>query len=57
MATHHHLEMHAPRRQSYPQNPPNQNGILKGGLHEGLLYTSDSTGNIRTGPWKNETTV
>ncbi|XP_034408165.1 adhesion G protein-coupled receptor A3 isoform X2 [Cyclopterus lumpus] len=57
LATHHHLEMHAPRRQSYPQNPPNQNGILKGGLHEGLLYTSDSTGNIRTGPWKNETTV
>ncbi|XP_039994623.1 adhesion G protein-coupled receptor A3 isoform X2 [Xiphias gladius] len=57
MATHHHLEMQAPRRQSYPQNPPNQNGILKGGLHEGLLYTSDSTGNIRTGPWKNETTV
>ncbi|XP_034040053.1 adhesion G protein-coupled receptor A3 [Thalassophryne amazonica] len=57
MAPHHHLEMHAPRRQSYPQNPPNQNGILKGALHEGLLYTSDSTGNIRTGPWKNETTV
>ncbi|KAM7408203.1 hypothetical protein PAMA_002072 [Pampus argenteus] len=57
MATHHHLEMHAARRQSYPQNPPNQNGILKGGLHEGLLYSSDSTGNIRTGPWKNETTV
>uniref|UniRef100_I3KC63 Adhesion G protein-coupled receptor A1 n=1 Tax=Oreochromis niloticus TaxID=8128 RepID=I3KC63_ORENI len=57
VATHHHLEMHAPRRQSYPQNPPNQNGILKGSLHEGLLYTSDSTGNIRTGPWKNETTV
>uniref|UniRef100_A0A665UG27 Adhesion G protein-coupled receptor A1 n=1 Tax=Echeneis naucrates TaxID=173247 RepID=A0A665UG27_ECHNA len=57
MAAHHHLEMHAPRRQSYPQNPPNQNGILKGGLTEGLLYTSDSTGNIRTGPWKNETTV
>ncbi|KAM8851735.1 adhesion G protein-coupled receptor A3 isoform 3-T4 [Synchiropus picturatus] len=57
MATHHHLEMHAPRRQSFPQNPPNQNGILKGGLHEGLLYSSDSTGNIRTGPWKNETTV
>lgn len=54
---HHHMEMHAPRRQSYPQNPPNQNGILKGGLHEGVLFTSDSTGNIRTGPWKNETTV
>ncbi|KAL0964284.1 hypothetical protein UPYG_G00321760 [Umbra pygmaea] len=57
IAPHHHLEMH-PRRQSYPQNPPpNQNGILKGGLHEGLLYASDSTGNIRTGPWRNETTV
>nr|XP_057911955.1 adhesion G protein-coupled receptor A1 isoform X2 [Doryrhamphus excisus] len=55
--THHHIEMHGPRRQSYPQNPPNQNGILKGAVHEGLLYTSDSTGNIRTGPWKNETTV
>uniref|UniRef100_A0A8C8LZW9 Adhesion G protein-coupled receptor A3 n=1 Tax=Oncorhynchus tshawytscha TaxID=74940 RepID=A0A8C8LZW9_ONCTS len=54
---HHHLEMH-PRRQSYPQNPPpNQNGILKGGLHEGFVYASDSTGNIRTGPWRNETTV
>ncbi|XP_033885677.3 adhesion G protein-coupled receptor A3-like isoform X1 [Acipenser ruthenus] len=51
-----HLEMH-PRRQSSPQNPPNQNGILKGSLHEGLIYSSDSTGNIRTGPWKNETTV
>uniref|UniRef100_A0A667ZWZ2 Adhesion G protein-coupled receptor A1 n=1 Tax=Myripristis murdjan TaxID=586833 RepID=A0A667ZWZ2_9TELE len=56
-ATTHEALMHAPRRQSYPQNPPNQNGILKGGLHEGLLYTSDSTGNIRTGPWRNETTV
>nr|XP_046209604.1 adhesion G protein-coupled receptor A3-like isoform X1 [Oncorhynchus gorbuscha] len=54
---HRHLEMH-PRRQSYPQNPPpNQNGILKGGLHEGSVYASDSTGNIRTGPWRNETTV
>uniref|UniRef100_A0AAY4EN10 G-protein coupled receptors family 2 profile 2 domain-containing protein n=1 Tax=Denticeps clupeoides TaxID=299321 RepID=A0AAY4EN10_9TELE len=52
-----HLEMHS-RRQSYPQNtPPNQNGILKGSLHEGFLYPSDSTGNIRTGPWRNETTV
>ncbi|CAG6017906.1 unnamed protein product [Menidia menidia] len=56
-AAHRHLEVHAARRQSYPQNPPNQNGILKGGLHEGLLFASDSTGNIRTGPWKNETTV
>ncbi|XP_023697527.1 adhesion G protein-coupled receptor A3 isoform X2 [Paramormyrops kingsleyae] len=51
-----HMEMHS-RRQSYPQNPPNQNGILKSSLHEGFLYSSDSTGNIRTGPWKNETTV
>ncbi|MEQ2288687.1 hypothetical protein AMECASPLE_025329 [Ameca splendens] len=57
VATHHHLEVHAPRRQSCPQNPPSQNGILKGAMHEGLQYTSDSTGNIRTGPWKNETTV
>ncbi|XP_061914747.1 adhesion G protein-coupled receptor A2 isoform X2 [Entelurus aequoreus] len=54
---HPHMEMHGPRRQSYAQNPPNQNGILKGGVNEGLLYASDSTGNIRTGPWKNETTV
>ncbi|XP_061818570.1 adhesion G protein-coupled receptor A3 isoform X2 [Nerophis lumbriciformis] len=54
---HHHMEMHGPRRQSYAQNPPNQNGILKGGVNEGLLYASDGTGNIRTGPWKNETTV
>ncbi|XP_061084052.1 adhesion G protein-coupled receptor A3 isoform X1 [Conger conger] len=47
-----------PRRQSFPQNPsPNQNGILKGSMHEGFLYSSDSTGNIRTGPWRNETTV
>ncbi|XP_037553242.1 adhesion G protein-coupled receptor A1, partial [Nematolebias whitei] len=57
VTTHHHLEMHAARRQSCPQSTPSQNGILKGGLQEGLLYTSDSTGNIRTGPWKNETTV
>ncbi|XP_051508291.1 adhesion G protein-coupled receptor A3-like [Myxocyprinus asiaticus] len=53
---HAHIEMHA-RRQSYPQNLPNQNGILKGSVHEGLLYPSDTTGNIRTGPWRNETTV
>lgn len=53
VTTHHHLELHAARRQSCPHNPPSQNGVLK----EGLLYASDSTGNIRTGPWKNETTV
>lgn len=45
---HTHIELHA-RRQSLP----NQNGILKGSA----LYPSDSTGNIRTGPWRNETTV
>ncbi|XP_058651650.1 adhesion G protein-coupled receptor A3 isoform X2 [Onychostoma macrolepis] len=43
-----HIELHA-RRQSLA----NQNGILKGSA----LYSSDSTGNIRTGPWRNETTV
>uniref|UniRef100_A0A8B9HAK0 Adhesion G protein-coupled receptor A1 n=1 Tax=Astyanax mexicanus TaxID=7994 RepID=A0A8B9HAK0_ASTMX len=55
--THHsHIELH-PRRQSFPQTLPSQNGLLKGSVHEGLLYPSDSTGNIRTGPWRNETTV
>ncbi|TSK22636.1 Adhesion G protein-coupled receptor A3 [Bagarius yarrelli] len=53
---HGHIEMH-PRRQSFPQCVPNQNGLLKGSGLEGHLYQSDSTGNIRTGPWKNETTV
>uniref|UniRef100_A0A4W4ENV8 G-protein coupled receptors family 2 profile 2 domain-containing protein n=1 Tax=Electrophorus electricus TaxID=8005 RepID=A0A4W4ENV8_ELEEL len=53
---HAHVEMH-PRRQSFPQSQPSQNGLLKGSMHEGLLYPSDSTGNIRTGPWRNETTV
>ncbi|XP_076831327.1 adhesion G protein-coupled receptor A1 isoform X2 [Brachyhypopomus gauderio] len=53
---HAHVEMH-PRRQSFPQSQTGQNGLLKGGAHEGLLYPSDSTGNIRTGPWRNETTV
>ncbi|XP_072883623.1 adhesion G protein-coupled receptor A3 isoform X3 [Hemitrygon akajei] len=45
------------RRQSCPLSVTNQNGILKGNLHEAMIYTSDVTGNIRTGPWKNETTV
>ncbi|XP_016384188.1 adhesion G protein-coupled receptor A3-like, partial [Sinocyclocheilus rhinocerous] len=51
---HAHIELHA-RRQSLA----NQNGILKGSVpvHEALLYPPDSTGNIRTGPWRNETTV
>lgn len=52
-----HLEMR-PRRQSLLQNPsPNQNGILKSSTPESVLYPLDSTGNIRTGPWRNETTV
>ncbi|XP_069755672.1 adhesion G protein-coupled receptor A3 isoform X2 [Narcine bancroftii] len=45
------------RRQSCPLGITNQNGILKGNLQEAMIYTSDNTGNIRTGPWKNETTV
>ncbi|XP_062381720.1 adhesion G protein-coupled receptor A1 [Sardina pilchardus] len=28
-----------------------------GSLHEDYMFSSDATGNIRTGPWKNETTV
>ncbi|XP_032922059.1 adhesion G protein-coupled receptor A1 isoform X2 [Catharus ustulatus] len=51
-----HFEMH-PRTQSLPFNTPNHNGILKGNMHEAMIYSSDSTGNIKTGPWKNETTV
>ncbi|KAL2083142.1 hypothetical protein ACEWY4_020915 [Coilia grayii] len=52
-----HLEMR-PRRQSLLQGASsNQNGILKSTAHEAVLYPLDSTGNIRTGPWRNETTV
>uniref|UniRef100_A0A8C3Q803 Uncharacterized protein n=2 Tax=Thraupidae TaxID=400783 RepID=A0A8C3Q803_GEOPR len=51
-----HFEMH-PRTQSLPFNTTNHNGILKGNMHEAMIYSSDSTGNIKTGPWKNETTV
>ncbi|XP_043912810.1 adhesion G protein-coupled receptor A1 [Protopterus annectens] len=51
-----HFEMH-PRRQSCPFNTTNPNGIPKGALHEAIVYSSDNTCNIKTGPWKNETTV
>ncbi|XP_053165848.1 adhesion G protein-coupled receptor A1 isoform X4 [Hemicordylus capensis] len=51
-----HFEMH-PRTQSLPFSTTSHNGILKGNLHEAMVYSSDSTGNIKTGPWKNETTV
>ncbi|KAM6186390.1 adhesion G protein-coupled receptor A1 [Rhynchocyon petersi] len=47
-----HFEM-LHRTQSLPFGP-GQNGVLKG---EGLPYGADGTGNIRTGPWRNETTV
>ncbi|XP_012410610.1 adhesion G protein-coupled receptor A1 [Trichechus manatus latirostris] len=51
-----HFEM-LRRTQSLPFGGPGQNGALKGAVLEGLPYSADSTGNIRTGPWRNETTV
>ncbi|XP_061088100.1 adhesion G protein-coupled receptor A1 isoform X3 [Conger conger] len=49
-----HLEMDpCGPSHSLLQDPTNQNRALQ----EDFLYGSDSTGNIRTGPWKNETTV
>ncbi|XP_021108875.1 adhesion G protein-coupled receptor A1 isoform X2 [Heterocephalus glaber] len=51
-----HLEM-LRRTQSLPFGGPSQNGMLKGTVQEGLSFSTDGTGNIRTGPWKNETTV
>ncbi|XP_068113644.1 adhesion G protein-coupled receptor A1 [Hyperolius riggenbachi] len=53
---HTHFEMQ-PRRQSFPFNTTNPNGVLKGSMHEAMMYGSDNTGNIKTGPWRNETTV
>lgn len=51
-----HLEM-LQRTQSLPFGGPGQNGLLKGDVGEAVPYGADGTGNIRTGPWKNETTV
>ncbi|XP_025253088.1 adhesion G protein-coupled receptor A1 [Theropithecus gelada] len=51
-----HLEM-LRRTQSLPFGGPSQNGLPKGNLLEDLPFGTDGTGNIRTGPWKNETTV
>ncbi|XP_023492357.1 adhesion G protein-coupled receptor A1 [Equus przewalskii] len=51
-----HFEM-LRRTQSLPFGSPGQNGLLKGDMHEAVPYSTDGTGNIRTGPWKNETTV
>ncbi|XP_006880180.1 PREDICTED: probable G-protein coupled receptor 123 [Elephantulus edwardii] len=50
-----HFEM-LHRTQSLPFGP-GQNGTLKGTVLEGRPYGADGTGNIRTGPWRNETTV
>lgn len=47
-----HFEM-LRRTQSLPSGGPGQNGLLQGTMP----YGADSTGNIRTGPWRNETTV
>ncbi|XP_033617224.1 adhesion G protein-coupled receptor A1 isoform X2 [Fukomys damarensis] len=51
-----HLEM-LRRTQSLPFGGSSQNGVLKGTVQEALSFSTDGTGNIRTGPWKNETTV
>ncbi|XP_037014992.2 adhesion G protein-coupled receptor A1 [Artibeus jamaicensis] len=51
-----HFEM-LRRTQSLPFGGPGPNGMLKGNECEAGPYGADSTGNIRTGPWKNETTV
>nr|XP_012602446.1 adhesion G protein-coupled receptor A1 [Microcebus murinus]XP_012602447.1 adhesion G protein-coupled receptor A1 [Microcebus murinus] len=51
-----HLEM-LRRTQSLPFGGPGQDGLLEGSLRECLPFSTDPTGNIRTGPWKNETTV
>uniref|UniRef100_A0A8D0W0P6 Adhesion G protein-coupled receptor A1 n=1 Tax=Sus scrofa TaxID=9823 RepID=A0A8D0W0P6_PIG len=45
------------RTQSLPFGGPGQNRLVKGDLRDATPYGSDSTGNIRTGPWRNETTV
>ncbi|XP_019499609.1 PREDICTED: adhesion G protein-coupled receptor A1 isoform X3 [Hipposideros armiger] len=51
-----HFEM-LRRTQSLPFGGPGQNGRLKDDEHDALPYGADSTGNIRTGPWRNETAV
>nr|XP_014436598.1 adhesion G protein-coupled receptor A3 isoform X4 [Pelodiscus sinensis] len=45
------------QQKSYGLNLAIQNGQLKGSGQDGPLITADSTGNIRTGLWKHETTV
>ncbi|XP_051695379.1 adhesion G protein-coupled receptor A1 isoform X2 [Oryctolagus cuniculus] len=45
------------RTQSLPFGGPGQNGPLQGDACAALPFGTDGTGNIRTGPWRNETTV
>lgn len=42
---------------SYGLNLASQNGLLKGSGQDVPLLGADSTGNVRTGFWRNETTV
>uniref|UniRef100_A0A7N4PPJ0 Adhesion G protein-coupled receptor A1 n=1 Tax=Sarcophilus harrisii TaxID=9305 RepID=A0A7N4PPJ0_SARHA len=51
-----HFEMH-PRTQVLPCNAAGHDGLPAGNLAEAIVYGSDCTGNIKTGPWRNETTV
>lgn len=51
-----HFEM-LRRTQSLPFGGPGQNGLLKGDLCEVLSFSANGIGNIRTGPWRNETAV
>ncbi|XP_054855198.1 adhesion G protein-coupled receptor A3 isoform X1 [Eublepharis macularius] len=45
------------QQKSYGLNLATQNGPLKSSAQDGTLLSADSTGNIRTGLWKHETTV
>ncbi|XP_066488648.1 adhesion G protein-coupled receptor A3 [Tiliqua scincoides] len=45
------------QQKSYGLNLAAQNGPLKSSAQDGTLLNADSTGNIRTGLWKHETTV
>ncbi|MBW04524.1 Adhesion G protein-coupled receptor A1, partial [Eschrichtius robustus] len=51
-----HLEV-LRRTQSLPFGGSGQDGLVKGDARGAAPFGSDSTGNIRTGPWRNETTV
>ncbi|XP_056650790.1 adhesion G protein-coupled receptor A1 isoform X2 [Monodelphis domestica] len=50
------FEMH-PRTQVLPCSTAGHDGLPTGTLEEAIVYASDGTGNIKTGPWRNETTV